>query len=1235
MRGCAAVSSQETRHTGNVCAAIFRHDTSRALDPQLHTHFVVANATWDEAQRRMVALESCEMVKAVRYAGKVYQNALAREVKALGYNIEQSRNDKGVIEGFEIQGVSPELRARFSKRRAEVEAGIMQFEQEKGRSPSRAEIAVITRQTRSAKMAEISTPAVRADQLAQLSEAEHEQLRALTVAARQRADFARSDASQVPADDHTGVAENAALQAAVAHRYERASVLHGHDVLAETLNTALGTLDLQILKRSIQTGSAGLMALDNDERLLSRRFATKEGLALERWSIEFVNGGVGRCSPLFDDTVEVADWLAGEQQEAVRFVGSSRDQVIGIRGVAGAGKTTMLKELDGHLAAAKHKLLYLAPTASAVEVLKEEGFANAMTVSAYLVRMISGRVPPAWKEAVVVVDEAGLSSNRQGAALLRIAKFANQRVVLVGDSRQHSSVDAGDFMRVLEAHSAINTRVLQDIRRQTVAEYKQAVSLLAHGQAAAGMEQIDQLGWLKEGARYLEQAAKEYLRLKEATSESSGSVLCVAPTWAENHALTAHIRVGLSAMGKLGETRTIPVLEPLGWTTQQRSTLGSYQKGQVITFNRRTPGGFAKDASREIERVESDHLVLKGGKKLEAQQASSFDVARWREIELAAGDKILLRANRKKAGLINGNVLTIAAFNPDGSIQTAEGKTIPADYRHLTHGYAITSHKSQGRTTDHIVVAAQRLDAKAAYVACSRGRKSCTVFTPDKEELFAGLPRSADREAALDVLRAEKFKRQQKFVQSNWEARSNATLAAAGMENRVDVQVSRVLGTTDGTATDHERTKETDQEINNHADNTRSRTSRTARAVAAIQRTIAGASRELDAGLRCLARAARSRRVGGRAIDQHHQRRSRGLATVCLELVQTLGGGLSDAGQRQRRDIDQRQPGRLGYAGPGGPGEPADAGDRSGSEPTERREASQSASAAVTNSNGLPTDLHRGDRGPGADHDGSALYNSTESSGSDPFDSSEHDADLAGSLRAIAAQTSDFLNEVWCLTPEMVAPFTYRLYSTHEGHLFAPHNDEVDGEVYQLQADGSTLERFVGDNPDAGRDRGRSLWYADPQPAKAIRLVLVAESVLNAIAAASKLDPETRACTRIVSTAGDLNKAGEHKLLKLIRNAQQQCVRAGVGKLVLVDASNLGEQETKVREDILHQLAAFTGAKYERWAPEGYKSWNDLVIAERRAQEAVSTGDTRPLDPGSGPHTSEAHDRSRTGSRGR
>jgi len=112
------------------------------------------------------------MFRAIRYAGKFYQNELALQCRKLGYQIQPVRNEKGTIEGFELKGVSSEIQERFSKRRAEVEAGIERFLKERGRQPTVSEIHTITRDTRNVKLREISTPEVRSRQRAQLSEAE-------------------------------------------------------------------------------------------------------------------------------------------------------------------------------------------------------------------------------------------------------------------------------------------------------------------------------------------------------------------------------------------------------------------------------------------------------------------------------------------------------------------------------------------------------------------------------------------------------------------------------------------------------------------------------------------------------------------------------------------------------------------------------------------------------------------------------------------------------------------------------------------------------------------------------------------------------------------------------------------------------------------------------------------------------------------------------------------------------
>jgi len=115
------------------------------------------------------------------------------------------------------------------------------------------------------------------------------------------------------------------------------------------------------------------------------------------------------------------------------------------------------------------------------------------------------------------------------------------------------------------------------------------------------------------------------------------------------------------------------------------------------------------------------------------------------------GDKILIRANARPLGLINGQVLTVGKIEPDGSLHTREGIAVPATFRQWTHGYVVTSHKAQGRTCERVVVAAARMDAKSAYVACSRGRELCSVHTPDKVVLMAHLPEGY-RKAALDVM---------------------------------------------------------------------------------------------------------------------------------------------------------------------------------------------------------------------------------------------------------------------------------------------------------------------------------------------------------------------------------------------------------------------------------------------------------------------------------------------------
>ena len=326
-------------------------------------------------------------------------------------------------------------------------------------------------------------------------------------------------------------------------------------------------------------------------------------------------------------------------------------------------------------------------------------------------------------------------------------------VLLVGDVRQHVSVEAGDFLRVLEAHSKLGRCQVGQIHRQIPDDYRAAITKMAGGNVREGLEGLDRMNWIKEGqSDYLEKAAADFLRLTNQGRDLD-RCLAVSFTWEENHRFTDSIRKGLKERSVLpAEGTRLEVHESLRWTNQQKRQWERYEPGQVVTF---APARNRPAPPATVVRVEGKKVIVAFASRkeivLDLRRPDSFDVARPRQIEVAPGDKILIRANDKRFGLTNGQVLTISGIAPNGALQTKEGLCIPADFRQWCHGYVVTSHKAQGWTADNVVVAAQRLTSKGAYVACSRGGKSCVVHTPDKARLIERLP-EGNRRAALDAL---------------------------------------------------------------------------------------------------------------------------------------------------------------------------------------------------------------------------------------------------------------------------------------------------------------------------------------------------------------------------------------------------------------------------------------------------------------------------------------------------
>ena len=290
------------RTTGNLVLAVYHHDTSRELDPQLHTHAVAANLTYDGTEGRWKALQASEIYERRSYLTEVYRNALAREVRSLGYDIENRLDRRGRDCGFEIRGISEDVLTKFSRRSRQRDEAIRRFTARNGRPPTDNEVAVLVRESRADKLIEISTADLRVRQRERLDPNE----------ARLLADLK----PETPCNTINRAPAEVSLEYAKDHVFERVSVARGHEILAEALRHGRGQISHEEL-----TGALSLQKLSGKILHHGEDLATIESLAREREMIRAINRGIGRCEPLGKSARFVpSDRLNPEQKQTVDFV---------------------------------------------------------------------------------------------------------------------------------------------------------------------------------------------------------------------------------------------------------------------------------------------------------------------------------------------------------------------------------------------------------------------------------------------------------------------------------------------------------------------------------------------------------------------------------------------------------------------------------------------------------------------------------------------------------------------------------------------------------------------------------------------------------------------------------------------------------------------------------------------------------------------------------------------------
>ena len=773
--------ANHNRTTGNLAWAEFIHYTARPVegraDPHLHAHCWTFNTTYDDVEERWKALDLEAVWQRAPYYEAAFEARLAKRLQALGFRIDRSGK------GWELKGYSRALVESFSRRTQLINA----FAAARGIETDQLKDELGAR-TREAKGEGEDKAQQRAEWFSRLRPEERE---AIVEIERSR--------KGGPASPHAPrLTAAACLEVAIDHCFERQSVVREDALLAEALRFGVG----DVTPGEIETAHADCVAnrsILQAEINGHRHVTTPAVLAEESAMVSWARQGRG-TRPALGDTPKARTAALGsltpdgrtadpDQVAAVAHMLTSQDRVILLRGKAGTGKTTIMTAVRDGIEAGGTEVHFFAPGAEASRgVLASEGFKDATTVARLLQ---DEKLQQKVQGQVIWVDEAGTLGARDMHQLFHLADAVGARVVLAGDVSQHAPVARGDALRILESEAGLKPAELTRVYRQKGRAYREAVEALSTGDAraiATGFDRLDAMGAVKEvdSERRYAELATAYL---EAVLEEKKTALVVSPTHGEGEKVTRAVRDGLRKASALdSDERRVTRLRSLSLTEAERAQPASYDKGLVVQVHGRVKG-LKRGEHYEVAHTDRNAVTvrpLRGGSDetitLPLSQAKAFDVFVRDALALSKGDTVRITRNgmavsRSPAGrkqeLRNGAMYEVAGFTDNGDIRAVSRSkhgrvtneiTIGRDFGNLTHGYCVTSHASQGKTVDRVLVAQSAMSLRASsreqfYVSVSRGREAATIFTDNKQALKSRVMASGARMSASDFSRTQQRQR--------------------------------------------------------------------------------------------------------------------------------------------------------------------------------------------------------------------------------------------------------------------------------------------------------------------------------------------------------------------------------------------------------------------------------------------------------------------------------------------